>query len=118
TGATPAIVFASLLKETPVPPSEMNRAIPRELDKIISKALEKDTSLRYQRAADIREDLQRLKKLSERSGPAGLEQAGSQEIQPVPRRLREPLPWIAMIGVMISLLLAGFFLWMRNRRPT
>ena len=40
-----------------MPPSEINRAIPLELDKIISKALEKDRALRYQHAADIREDL-------------------------------------------------------------
>ena len=72
TGATAAIIFASLLKETPVPPSEINRAIPLELDKIISKALEKDRALRYQHAADIRQDLKRLKTDSERNQTAAL----------------------------------------------
>ena len=72
TGATAAMIFASLLKETPVPPSEINRAIPLELDKIISKALEKDRALRYQHAADIREDLERLKTHSERNRTAAL----------------------------------------------
>ena len=69
-GATAAIVFASLLKETPVPPSEINRAIPPELDKIISKALEKERTLRYQHAAEMREALARLKRHSERNRAA------------------------------------------------
>ena len=72
TGATAAIVFASLLKETPVPPSEINQAIPPELDKIISKALEKDRALRYQHAADMREALARLQRHSERNRAAEL----------------------------------------------
>jgi Tol biopolymer transport system component/predicted Ser/Thr protein kinase len=122
TGATAPIVFASLLKETPVPPSEINRAIPSELDKIISKALEKDSALRYQHAAEIREDLERLKRHSERSGTAELASGrlnpvASQESHPVARpRLRVPR-WVVMMGLMICLLGAGLLLWMRNRRP-
>ena len=64
-GATSAIIFAALLKETPQPPSEINRAIPGELEKIISKALEKDRTLRYQHASEMRADLQRLKRDTE-----------------------------------------------------
>jgi serine/threonine protein kinase len=67
-GATSAIIFASLLKETPQPPSEINLAIPGELEKIICKALEKDHTLRYQHASDIRTDLQRVKRQADR-GP-------------------------------------------------
>jgi serine/threonine protein kinase len=122
TGDTAAMIFASLLKETPVPPSEINRAIPRELDKIISKALEKDRALRYQHAADIREDLERLKTHSERNETAAiasgaLKPVWSQQSHPVTRpRLRVP-PWAVIIGLMVCLLSAGSLLWMRNRRP-
>jgi TolA-binding protein len=45
-----------------VPPATLNAAIPAELERIISKAIEKDRNLRYQTAADIRADLQRLKR--------------------------------------------------------
>ena len=122
TGDTAAMIFASLLKETPVPPSEINRAIPLELDKIISKALEKDRALRYQHAADIREDLERLRTHSERSRTAApasgaLKPVWSQQSHPVTRpRLRVP-PWAVVIGLMVCLLSAGLLLWMRNRRP-
>jgi eukaryotic-like serine/threonine-protein kinase len=122
TGATAAMIFASLLKETPVPPSEINPAIPLELDKIISKALEKDRALRYQHAADIREDLERLKTHSERNRTAALASGAlnpvwSKECHVVTRpRLRVP-PWAVIIGLMVCLLSAGLLLWMRNRRP-
>jgi serine/threonine protein kinase/Tol biopolymer transport system component len=118
-GTTAAMIFASLLNETPVPPSEINRAIPLELDKIISKALEKGRALRYQHAADIREDLERLKTHPERNRTAGpaLNPVWSQQCYPVTRpRLTVP-PWAVIIGLMVCLLSAGLLLWMRNRRP-
>ena len=64
-GATSAIIFAALLKDTPQPPSEINRAIPVELEKIIGKGLEKDRTLRYQHASEIRADLRRLRRESQ-----------------------------------------------------
>ena len=121
-GATAAIVFASLLKETPVPPSEINRTIPPELDKIISKALEKERALRYQHAADMREALARLKRHSEKNrtgelASGALNPAGSEQSHPATRpRLRVP-PWALIIGLMICLLSSGLLLWMRNRLP-
>ena len=70
-GATSAIIFASLLKETPRVPSEINRAIPGVLEGIISKALEKDRTLRYQHASDIGADLRRLRRESQQAGITG-----------------------------------------------
>ncbi|MGA3225024.1 MAG: protein kinase [Acidobacteriaceae bacterium] len=118
TGDTAAMIFASLLKETPVPPSEMNPALPLELDKIISKALEKDRALRYQHAADMREDLERLKTHSAVLTSGALNPVRSRQSHPVTKpRLRVP-PWAVIIGLMVCLLSAGLLLWVRNRRPT
>ncbi|HUE90073.1 MAG TPA: protein kinase [Vicinamibacterales bacterium] len=61
-GATTAVVFDGILNREPTPPSTLNAAIPVELDRLITKALEKDRELRYQTAADMRADLQRLKR--------------------------------------------------------
>lgn len=61
-GATTAVVFDGILNREPTPPSTLNVEIPREIDRIISKALEKDRAFRYQSAADMRADLQRLKR--------------------------------------------------------
>jgi serine/threonine protein kinase/tetratricopeptide (TPR) repeat protein len=61
-GHTTAVVFDGILNRDPIPPSNINQMLPSELDRIISKALEKDRSLRYQTAADIGADLKRLRR--------------------------------------------------------
>ena len=61
-GATTAVVFDGILNRDPVAPSTINGSMPGDLDRIICKALEKDRDLRYQSAADMRADLQRLKR--------------------------------------------------------
>ena len=75
-GDSAAIIHDAILNRTPVPASRLNAAIPPKLEEIINKALEKDRKLRYQSAAEMRTDLQRLKRDSESghslaSSPAG-----------------------------------------------
>jgi hypothetical protein len=45
-----------------MPATRLNPDLPAELDRIITKCLEKDRNLRYQHASDVRTDLQRLKR--------------------------------------------------------
>jgi eukaryotic-like serine/threonine-protein kinase len=59
-GNSAAVIYESILNRTPVPASQINEALPPKLNEIIGKAIEKDRKLRYQSAADIRTDLQRL----------------------------------------------------------
>jgi serine/threonine protein kinase/Flp pilus assembly protein TadD len=61
-GDTTAAVFDSILHRAPVAPVRLSPDVPAELERIINKALEKDRALRYQHAADVRTDLQRLKR--------------------------------------------------------
>jgi serine/threonine protein kinase len=69
-GETSALIFDAILNREPVPVLRLNHNIPERLDDIISKALEKNRELRYQTAADMRRDLQRLKRTWRRGGTA------------------------------------------------
>src|ERR1700730_8657381 len=60
-GDTSAVVFEAILNREPIPPARANPKVPRKLEDIIHKALEKDRDLRYHSAADLRTDLKRLK---------------------------------------------------------
>jgi serine/threonine protein kinase/tetratricopeptide (TPR) repeat protein len=80
-GHTTAVVFDGILNRDPVPPSTLNAMLPPELDRIISKALEKDRGLRYQTAADIGADLKRLRRDS--ASKAGLTPALSGATSPM-----------------------------------
>jgi serine/threonine protein kinase len=51
-----------ILHGVPTPPQRLNPSIPVDVDRIISKSMEKDRQLRYQRASDVRTDLKRLKR--------------------------------------------------------
>src|SRR6202035_2148505 len=59
---TTAEIFDAILNRAPVAPVRLNPQVPPKLEDIINKALEKDRSLRYQHAADMRTALQRLKR--------------------------------------------------------
>ncbi|MGB9487827.1 MAG: protein kinase [Terriglobia bacterium] len=61
-GASTAIIFTAILRDEPPRPSQVNPKLPEELDRIVTKALEKDRELRYQHASEMRGDLKRLKR--------------------------------------------------------
>jgi serine/threonine protein kinase len=60
TGATSALVWNEILMKEPPEPSLVNRTVDRELERIIMKALAKTPAARYQSAAYLRNDLERL----------------------------------------------------------
>jgi serine/threonine protein kinase/tetratricopeptide (TPR) repeat protein len=69
-GDTTGAVFDSVLHKAPAALARLNAEIPADLERIISKALEKDPRLRYQHAAEMRADFQRLKRDTDTSRSA------------------------------------------------
>ena len=96
-GNTSAVIFQGILDRNPRPPGELNPSIPLKLDEIVDKALEKDTDLRYQSAAEIRSDLKRLKRDSTGHGSqTGIAPASSSSVAAA-RPGASPTPSAAVI---------------------
>jgi serine/threonine protein kinase/tetratricopeptide (TPR) repeat protein len=68
TGESQGIVIDSILNRAPIPAVRLNPLAPEALGRIIDKCLEKDVSLRYRHASEIRTDLQRVKRDTESAG--------------------------------------------------
>jgi len=68
-------ILEGILNRTPTPAVRLNPQVPEKLEAIIAKGLEKDRKLRYQSAADLRTDLQRLKRDTESVRSVGVSPA-------------------------------------------
>jgi TolB-like protein/predicted Ser/Thr protein kinase len=109
-GDNTATIFDAILNRAPVAPVRLNPGVPAELERVINKCLEKDRNLRYQSAAEMRADLQRLKRDTD-SGKS----AAATEAAPVSRKRR--LQWVAAAAItIISVLAMALFFW-QSRRP-
>jgi serine/threonine protein kinase/tetratricopeptide (TPR) repeat protein len=73
-GETSAVISEAIMNRAPVPALRLNPDLPPDLERIINKSLEKDRNLRFQSAAEMRADLQRLKRDTE---------SGSLQVTPV-----------------------------------
>ena len=109
TGGTSSAIAAAILHHAPATPSTLRPGLSTRIDDVILKALEKDRGLRYQSAAEIRADLQRLKRDSD---------AVAVTVPPTSRpaagRLRR---WTALAAA-ASLFAAGIAVWaVYARRP-
>ncbi len=98
-GETSGVIFKAILDSDPPPAIRFNRDIPPRLEDIINKALEKDRHLRYQNAADVRTDLQRLKRDTESgrlrrgdSGAADRAESGSSPAVTTAQPVSGPAP--------------------------
>jgi eukaryotic-like serine/threonine-protein kinase len=108
-GNTAAIVHDAILNRAPVPVARLNPEVPPKLEEVIAKALEKDQSLRYSNAADIRTELQRLKRDTEsgRFVATGEVAAGGAEARGVAAKRWKSV--LAASVLLTGLVAAGYF---------
>jgi serine/threonine protein kinase/tetratricopeptide (TPR) repeat protein len=104
-GESSGVIFNAILERDPIPVVRLNPDVPPKLEEIINKALEKDRNLRYQHAADMRTDLQRLKRDSE----SGRSAAGSGTVAAAeaPAARIGKLWKVAVPVLLVALLIAG-----------
>jgi serine/threonine protein kinase len=112
-GATSGVIFEAILNRTPVPPVRLNPALPVELERVINKSLEKDRTMRYQSAADLRADLRRVKRETDSSTRTAVSQQNLYDpARPVTPSKRWPL--YAGAAVILLLIAMGGSLWYRT----
>ncbi len=108
----------AMLHQKPVPPRALNPNLPPEFEGVIGKAIEKDRGKRYQAAAEMKADLQHLKKESE----SGLLNLSGHEspLRLTNRSFQSSSPWmkytlIALVGLLITVLVAVGAWWFKRR---
>ena len=103
-GESTATIFEAILNRAPAPVVRLNPEVPTRLEEIINKALEKDRTLRYQHASEIRTDLQRLKRDAESTQPVAAYPATT------PSKFLS-LFWIALAMTLFIAVSAGILFW-------
>jgi eukaryotic-like serine/threonine-protein kinase len=103
-GDSSALVMEGILNRAPTPVTELNPNVPAELEYIINRALEKDRTLRFQSAADMRSELSRLKR-GEDSGRSSVRASTSAKVSRRPR-------WMLMAGAAVVIVVAVVAGWL------
>jgi serine/threonine protein kinase len=103
-GVSDGVTYEAILNRTATPLRALNPNLPAELERIVAKAMEKDRSLRYQSAAEMRRELQQLKRISESGHRTTTDSI--LKIAPPTARARRRI-WPIYIPVLIALVVAG-----------
>ena len=112
-GETSGLIANAILERAPVPPVRLNPDLSPKLEEVINKALEKDHKLRYQSAAEIRTDLQRLK----RDSDSGRAAAATGQVESKPAAKSTRFRWAAATGatiVVAGLAVGGWLFFSRK----
>src|SRR5271166_4600407 len=119
-GSSSGEICGAILHQNPPPASQINPLVPVRLEGIIQKALEKDPSLRYQHASEMRSDLQRLKRDTEsgRSETATSSiPAVAQEVPVAQRKKRWRILVTAAVFLLAALLAGSLYFRSHQARP-
>jgi eukaryotic-like serine/threonine-protein kinase len=108
-GDTSGVIAEAILDRPPVAAVRLNPDLPPKLEEIILKALEKDRKLRYQNAADMRADLQRLKRDSDSGRSATV--AAEESVKPATTITGIRRAMVTFAAILIALLAVGGWLF-------
>ncbi len=118
-GSNVVTTLDAVLHQKPPSPRSLNSAMPTDLEGIIGKAMEKDRGKRYQSAAEMKSDLQRLKKETE----SGLVKSGLRQALPLrgvsktfqTSSWRQNYLLLGVSGLLLAVLIALGAWWLKHR---
>ncbi|HET6373597.1 MAG TPA: serine/threonine-protein kinase, partial [Candidatus Polarisedimenticolia bacterium] len=120
-GRTPTDILTAIIRDAPTPPSQSNRAVSPDLERIVMRCLEKDPGERYQEASDLTGELGRAKRqLDSADPPRAIPAPRSDDVQSraafiAPHSLLRPV----LIGsgiVALAIALVVIVIWPRTPR--
>ena len=103
-GGSAAETITAILRDRPVPPSQLNPQLASKLEEIIHKSLEKDRNARYQAASEMRAELRSLKRAID-SGQSVAPELGQAAVvnAAFPGAVREPEKRSRLLAVISAL---------------
>jgi eukaryotic-like serine/threonine-protein kinase len=129
-GVNAAVICEAIMNRAPVAVVSLNHDVSPKLEDIINKALEKDRNLRYQSAAEMRTDLQRLKRDTEMARMPPVENVEELELRPTapfdhaqrrqPRALvpsRTVAGYIAVVALIVVSIASGIYYRSHRTKP-
>jgi serine/threonine protein kinase/Tfp pilus assembly protein PilF len=132
-GDTSASIFDGILNKVPPAPIRLNPELPVDLERIISKCLEKERELRYQHASEISTDLKRLRRDTSDSHHLAIAESDEYAQKKSSKRISaylavEKRPWLGlwswkkMLGIgatviVLAIMLVGWLYWNAHRTP-
>jgi serine/threonine protein kinase/tetratricopeptide (TPR) repeat protein len=120
-GANVVTTLDAMLHQKPAPPRSLNPALPPQIEGIIGKAMEKDRDKRYAGAAQMKADLQRLKRQTE----SGAVKTNSREapLRVATNAFQTSSAWqkyllLGLSGLLVAVLAAVGAWWFKHRSTT
>jgi serine/threonine protein kinase/tetratricopeptide (TPR) repeat protein len=110
---TKAEMVAAIMRDTPKPPSDLNEAVPPDLDRLVSRCLAKQPRDRYASTRDLARDLREIRDSLTGESARLRSGSGRHDMRPAPPRLTQLFVVLGALAVFT----AGYVMWQRRSAP-